>query len=255
MTCLWEDLKGVRTAIQALIDIALIAVRNQQGLRKYLTDTDDDIDGRATIVTLQKMLKLVNRVTGNSNGSLGLHPAVYFYGPTGRHSNPMFMGVMSLIGRKVSNNDQTFFNKFTVVREKLETILIERKDLIATILQKHLSAKRVEKHELFLDQLIDYLHKNDIPSDTDIVNIAGLNGKIVVGEFSELKKDFSDDDKSQVFIKSALSSAIQCPICNGYLDVEKSVSYDHIKRLQDGGSGSANNCQLTHPYCNQSVKN
>lgn len=247
--------KGVRTAIQALIDIALIAVRNQQGLPKYLTDTDDDIDGRATIVTLQKMLKLVNRVTGNSNGSLGLHPAVYFYGPTGRHSNPMFMGVMSLIGRKVSNNDQTFFNKFTVVREKLETILIERKDLIATILQKHLSAKRVEKHELFLDQLIDYLHKNYIPSDTDIVNIAGLNGKIVVGEFSELKKDFSDDDKSQVFIKSALSSALQCPICNGYLDVEKSVSYDHIKRLQDGGSGSANNCQLTHPYCNQSVKN
>jgi len=36
---------------------------------------------------------------------------------------------------------------------------------------------------------------------------------------------------------------------------EKSVSYDHIVRVRDGGPGDLDNLQLTHPYCNQAVRN
>ncbi|MCV5626719.1 HNH endonuclease [Escherichia coli] len=43
-------------------------------------------------------------------------------------------------------------------------------------------------------------------------------------------------------------------MCQGYLDTEKSVSYDHIVRVREGGDGNSDNVQLTHPYCNQSVK-
>ncbi|WP_373366665.1 HNH endonuclease [Vibrio parahaemolyticus] len=43
-------------------------------------------------------------------------------------------------------------------------------------------------------------------------------------------------------------------MCNGYLDVDKSVSYDHIERVREGGHGMATNIQLTHPYCNQTIK-
>lgn len=247
--------KGVRTSIQALIDLALISVRDQSGNPKLISDEQDDIDGTLTIKTLKKMSDLVSRVTGNVNGSLGLHPAVYFYGPTGRHSNPMFMGVISLIGRKISNNDKQFFVKFTNVRSKLEDILINKKDLFATILQKNISMKRAEKHEQLLDQIINFLNKSGVPTDEDIVEMAGLDGKLIVGNFESDKKNFSNDDKSKVFIQAALASAIKCPICNGYLAVEKSVSYDHIHRLEDGGKGSAKNCQLSHPYCNQSIKN
>ena len=50
-------------------------------------------------------------------------------------------------------------------------------------------------------------------------------------------------------------TAIKCPICNGYLDPEKSVSYDHVVRRREEGTGDEENCQLTHPYCNQSIKN
>lgn len=246
--------KGVRTALQALIDLALIAARNQQGNPKGINDTNDDIDGLETISVLTKTVALVRRVTGNDGGSLGLHPAVYFYGPTGRHSSPMFMGTMTLFGRKLANNDPSFFKKFTRIRSNLEDILVSKKDLIATILQKHVSPKRVDKYADFLDKVINQLYNGQIPSDLELVTMAGLDGKIIVGNSKEYAKDFSDDVKSEVFINSALISAIKCPICNGYIDVEKSVSYDHVVRAREGGSGNIANCHLTHPYCNQSVK-
>lgn len=246
--------KGVRTALQVLIDLALIAVRNQQGLPKGIYDTADDLDGTETITVLTKTLALVRRVTGNDGGSLGLHPAVYFYGPTGRHSGPMFMGTMTLVGRKLSNNDKTFFQKFTKVRSQLEGVLVNSKDLIATILQKHVSPKRVERYADFLDALVCHIYENENPSELDIVKMSGLDGKIVVGSDSDVPKEFSDDAKSEVFITAALSSSIKCPICEGYLDTEKSVSYDHIVRAREGGVGNSSNCHLTHPYCNQSVK-
>lgn len=246
--------KGVRTALQALIDMALIATRNQQGFPKGIYDTADDITGADTISVLTNTLALAKRVTGNDGGSLGLHPAVYFYGPTGRHSSPMFMGTMALIGKKLSNNDKAFFLNFTSVRSKLEEILVNHKDLIATILQKHVSPKRVEKYAGFLDELISHLTTNDTPSELELVKMAGLDGKIVVGSGADFKKEFSDDTKSEAFINVALRSSIKCPLCDGYLDTEKSVSYDHVVRAREGGVGHTNNCHLTHPYCNQSVK-
>lgn len=246
--------KGVRTALQALIDLALIATKNQQGLPKNIYDTSDDFSGVETIHVLTKTLALAKRVTGNDGGSLGLHPAVYFYGPTGRHSGPMFMGTMSLVGRKLANNDKSFFQKFTSVRSELEKILVHHKDLIATILQKHVSPKRVEKYANFLDELIVHLSNNKTASELDLVKMAGLDGKIVVGGSMDAPKDFSDDAKSEAFINIALSSSMKCPLCGGYLDTEKSVSYDHVIRARDGGVGHSSNCHLTHPYCNQSVK-
>lgn len=246
--------KGVRTALQTLIDLALIANRDQQGNPKGVEETKDDFNGEETVNVIKKTLVLAKRVTGNDSGSLGLHPAVYFYGPTGRHSGPMFMGTMALIGRKITNNDKNFFQKFTKIRSILEDILIGQKELIATILQKHVSPKRVGKYADFLDGLIDLLSDGTTITEEILVKTAGLDGKIVIGSSSDVSKDFSDDTKSGVFIRLALSSSLKCPICNGYIDMEKSVSYDHVVRARDGGDGHASNCHLTHPYCNQSIK-
>jgi hypothetical protein len=246
--------KGIRTALQVLIDLILIAIRDQQGHPKDISSAPDDSDGTDTINVLGKALVLAKRITGNDGGSLGLHPAVYFYGPTGRHSGPMFMGTVSLVGKKLSNNDQMFFKKFTSVRAKLEAILVDQKDLIATILQKHVSAKRVDKYATLLDGIIFKLYSQQSVTETDLITLAGLDGKIVIGVSSDATKQFSDDSKSEVFIRVALSSSIKCPLCGGYLDTEKSVSYDHVVRAREGGLGQSNNCQLTHPYCNQSLK-
>ena len=84
---------------------------------------------------------------------------------------------------------------------------------------------------------------------------AGLVRKVFVGSDSNSTEKFSDNTKSAAFIRNALKSALKCPICQGYLDPIRSVSYDHVTRVQVGGLGSLENCDLTHPYCNQSVKN
>lgn len=246
--------RGVRTAMQALIELMLIASRNQEGMPKKIDDTTDDVDGDGTIQVLKRTYSLAKRVTGNDSGSLGLHPAVYFYGPTGRHSGPMFMGTMMLLARKVVNNDSSFFKKFTNARSSLEDLLVSQKDLIATILQKNVSHRRVERYADLIDGLIKMINDKKTPTEQDIVSLSGLEGKIVVGIDTKIGNDFSDDTKSKTFINIALKSAIRCPICNGYLDAEKSVSYDHLVRQREGGSGASSNCSLTHPFCNQSVK-
>ncbi|MGX4641986.1 GmrSD restriction endonuclease domain-containing protein [Massilia sp. SYSU DXS3249] len=246
--------KSVRTAIQALIDLCLIAVRDQSGKPTSVEETAEDADGKDTVSVLLKLSKLAQRVSGNENGSLGLHPAVYFYGPTGRHSNSMFMGTMSLIARAIANNNKSFFDNFTEVRERLERILIEDKETIATILQKHPSKRRVEKYEEFLAGLIKSLKAGETPDGPLLVKLLGLEGKIVIGRDVQRPTAFSDDAKSVVFLRNALKSALRCPTCRGYLDTEKSISYDHVKPVRAGGVGDPDNCELMHPYCNQSVK-
>lgn len=247
--------KGVRMALKVLIEVILISIRNHLAEPKQISDTNDDLTGDETILVLRKALILAKKITGNDKGSLGLHPAVYFYGPSGRHSSPMFMGTLLLIHKKLLNNDVNFFKKFTLIRAQLESILIEQKDLIATILQKLISTRRDSTYASMLDKMISNLSDNVPVNPESIVNLAGLDGKIVTGTNSNGSINFSDDTKAEVFIRTALKSAIKCPICNGYIDAVKSVSYDHITRKADGGTGHISNAQLTHPYCNQSIKN
>jgi hypothetical protein len=248
---------GVRAALQVLIEFILAANRNQAGEPKHLKDQDDDEIGEGTQRVLNRAAVLASRMSGNSNGSLGLHPAIYFYGPTGRHLIPMFLGMSLLVSRKLINNDKDFFRRFTDVRARLEHILIEQKDLIATVLQRTISKYRVSNYADLIEKLVTALSSDPGKTITEgeIVIFAGLTGKILTGVTVEPGTKFSDETKSAVFIKVALKSAIKCPICGGYLDTGKSVSYDHVKEKAVGGQGDEDNCQLTHPYCNQAVKN
>lgn len=246
--------KGVRAALQVLIEFILTANKNQQGEPSGIDKYNDDETGQETVDVLTKAVRLAKRISGNDQGSLGLHPAIYFYGPTGRHVSPLFMGTAALISQKLANNDKTFFNTFTSVRGKLETLLILDKPFIATILQKIIGPKRVVQYANLLDKIISHLAEKGEVTDQDLVEYAKLVGKVFVGDQKSNSKNFSDDNKSATFISTALKSAIKCPICDGYLDPQKSISYDHVEPKRDGGLGSFENCQLTHPYCNQSIK-
>lgn len=246
--------RGVRTALEALIELSLIATRDSLGNPRSIDKTQDDTTGAETLRTLNKTLSLMQRLTGNDKGSLGLHPAVYFYGPTGRHSSPMFMGTVGLFAQKLANNNAGYFAKFTTVRAELERVLVNNKDLISIILQRVQSYRRTERFQALLDSLVQGLLGGSSITEDFIVTATGFTGKILTGSSTKTSKEFSDDTKSEAFIRSALSNALKCPICNGFLDVAKSVSYDHGKRVREGGVGGPENCALTHPYCNQSIK-
>ena len=246
--------KGIRTALQILIDFISIANSNQQRGVIKLEDYPDDINGDGTLDVLKKTISLASRITGNDRGSLGLHPAIYFYGPTGRHSSAMFLGTASLINEKLDQNNKSFFTKFTKVRCKLEEVLITNKDLIATALQKHMSNKRMNIFKELLEKIVQYLSEDKDVSQDDLIVFSQLDGKLISGDAQSSNSRISEEQKSKLFINVALKNALTCPICGGYLDVEKSVSYDHIERVREGGNGHSDNVQLTHPYCNQTIK-
>jgi len=247
--------KGVRVALKTLLDFSLIAAKNQQGKPGTLSEHPDDTDGHGTLDVLKRIWELASRITGNDHGSLGLHPAVYFYGPSGQHQVPMFMGTALLLKRKLLDNDPTFFPTFAARRQRLEQVLVDHKATIATILQGYVSRHRVERYFQFLEKLIERLGKSEPVTSEEVVNMSGLIGKIFIGAGPTSSPAFSNDVKSEVFIRKALESAVRCSICQGYLDANKSVSYDHVVRRQEGGTGEAANCEMTHPFCNQSIKN
>lgn len=66
--------------------------------------------------------------------------------------------------------------------------------------------------------------------------------------------DFGKDAKSAVFLRDALKEPLRCGICQGLIH-RNAISIDHIVRRSEGGKGEPDNGQLTHPYCNTTVKN
>jgi len=223
-----------------------------------------DVDGSETVIVLEKTNKLLNWITGNDKGSLGLHPAVYFYSASGRHVNPMFLGTLLLVAKRLKFNDKDFFKRFTSIRANLEKTLIKNKPILASLVNRAGHKKRTEYYCSLFESMIDYLlslkkkgaeMNGYFLSEAEILQLAHFEGNILAGSSITNATKISEDAKNAVFIDTALSSAITCPICYGYLDPSKSVSYDHIIRVEDGGKGSAKNAQLTHPYCNMSIKN
>jgi hypothetical protein len=165
------------------------------------------------------------------------------------------LGTAKIISEKLMNNDSDFFLYFSKNREKIENVLIENKELIATILQKLGSVKRVNSYSKLINSIYLAAKQGKEITDNDIIDWVGLTGKIFVGNEKSTSSNVSDETKNKVFIHTALKSAPKCPLCGGYIDTNKSISYDHIIRKQDGGLGDSDNIQITHPYCNQSIKN
>jgi len=239
--------------LSLLIEFLSIA-DSTQVLNKGIASYEDDIDGSATTAVLKGALTVARRITGNSNGSLGLHPAVYFYNERGKHSRFLFLGMVLLISRKLKDNDSGFFQKFIRARGKMEEFLIENKSLIGILLQNMSKQTRVSKmRDLYAFLIEGYANGNMIKVEEAIEHL-GARGRILDITTAAQSAVFSDDTKSALFVKRALDAAIKCSVCRGLLDPGKSVSYDHIIPVRDGGTGDVSNGDLVHPYCNQSVK-
>jgi hypothetical protein len=72
-------------------------------------------------------------------------------------------------------------------------------------------------------------------------------------EDTPFRKKFSRDIQTAGYLKSALDTALRCSECGARLHT-KSMSKDHVTRIEDGGKGEPDNLQFTHPYCNTGYK-
>jgi len=70
-------------ALALLIEFLTITGRASPPM-KLIHEYDDDLTGELTSSVLRRTLSVVRRMTTNSSGSLGLHPAVYYYSDKGK---------------------------------------------------------------------------------------------------------------------------------------------------------------------------
>lgn len=233
----------------------LVNIANDIKQDKTNNEIKDDLDGAESIRFLKNTRKIVNRVTGTHPSSLGLHPAVYFYSQTGRYQPGAFLGMALWLKEMEKRN---YYSKFTAQRKQFEEFILGHKTFAsqATINQRggYSGAKRLQElYQTILECLI---------AGKDIISTLQADKR-----FSFLKTDeeqdidlstsrleFSTETKSATFLRNALGSALRCRICQGLI-YSGSISIDHIQRKADGGTGSPENAQLTHPYCNTTVKN
>jgi hypothetical protein len=221
-----------------------------------LTEVEDDVDGKATVKYLKNCQKTLNRITGTHPSSLGLHPVVYFYSNTGRYQPTAFFGVIEFIKYLETSN---LFKEFIKVRQKFEEFILKYKMLPIQVVYKYGSGMKGYQPmknllTFIFDKIIEDNSENEIiekmvkdhnfsylqPHDVSQPTLSGAT--------------FSKDTKSAIFFRDALKEPLRCRICGGLIHFN-SISIDHIQRKQDGGLGTIDNAQLTHPFCNTGVKN
>lgn len=242
-------------ALAVLIDFLTVANSKSIDELDEADSYDDDESGDKTIDVLKGGLKIASRITGNSSESLGLHPAVYFTNDKGKHSRFLFLGIAAAITDRLRNNDDGWFKKFTKSRKAIERFLIDNKSAIGIVLQNLSRKQRIPKMRGMFEFLVSETYAGKALDPERVFKHLGISGKIYDLTTIQRGVAFSDDAKSQIFYRQAIEKAHVCPICEGLLDTAKSVSYDHITRVRDGGTGAVENGQLVHPYCNSSIKN
>jgi hypothetical protein len=240
-------------ALSLLIEFLTIAGSRAQKVMPIGDYLDDDT-GDGTIKVLLNTREVLRRLTGNGPSSLGLHPAVYFYNEQGKYSRFLFLGMTALITEKLRNNDSSWFKIFTNVRHKIEQFLINNKSTIGLVLQNMSRSQRISKMRDLFDFLVSEAAKGEGLEIEKAIAHMGLRGRILDVNSTQLTPHISDETKSMIFIQNAITKALRCPICDGLLDPSKSVSYDHILPVREGGSGHIANTQLVHPYCNSGYK-
>ncbi|WP_419904852.1 HNH endonuclease [Kiloniella sp.] len=242
-------------ALNLLMDFIEIAASEKDKPKEQWAINTDDEDGLKTVDALKKCMRVMKRVTGNEPGSMGLHPAVYFYNHRGKHSDYLFLAVVSLFSEALQNNDTLFFKKFSNCRHTLEEFLVRNKAVINQSIIQIGSSSRVNRLKIMFKELItSFTNKEDINVEK-LLSILKLEGKLVAAELQNATKAFTKESKSAIYLKQSLDNAVSCPICNGYIDSTRSLSYDHIERVREGGTGTIENGQITHPYCNSAIKN
>lgn len=232
------------------------------------TTLPDDLTGEKTVEFLKRCRQLVRRISGLHASSLGMHPVVYFYGTTGRYQPTAFLATIELIKSMENAKDGAGFTLFTSIRPQFEEFLLRHKHFISQITYKYGTRLKTSKVDgwrggvsrlnylwiFVINKLLAKVPENEIISQMQQdPKLSFLQPREANTPERAQSSDFSTDSKSATFMKEAVTSLLRCKICNGAIHVN-SISIDHIVPKREGGPGIADNGQLTHPYCNTTIK-
>ncbi len=215
----------------------------------------EDLTGDKTVELLKNCRKVTQRINSKHPSSLGLHPVVYFYTSAGKSKLGSFYGVVTLM---LDLEKTKSFSKFTEVRKDFEWVIWQH-DMVPQIVSKSSAIEARDKVKNFYLKVVEKLSqgvdKKNVIKEIIAEKAFGTLKTKAKSDADEIQsKDFSRETKAAAYIREALPGTPRCKICGGYLP-SRFNSIDHIQRKADGGLGSLENAQLTHPYCNTTFKN
>ncbi|GAB1543257.1 hypothetical protein NUACC21_59310 [Scytonema sp. NUACC21] len=216
----------------------------------------NDENGEKTLSLLKSIRKALRRVNDIHPSSLGLHPAIYIYSSSGNFRVSCFHAVIEFSKKLEQKHKLDIFTKY---RADFESILMASDNIIQQIVRKVRQANKailpiVNYFEAVLDELSKGVPAQDVLKNVLLKKEFSYLTMEVIEQTETKASSFSKDTKSAAFIREAIKVAPRCSICNGLLHT-KSIQIDHKIRKQDGGTGSLENAQLSHPYCNSTYKN
>lgn len=220
---------------------------------KSVVKLEDDTDGTQTLKFLERIKRVALLITHNEySGSLGLDQAVYSYGVTGKFHTAAFLASMKFAMELKAQNKT---RKFTQVREGFEEFLVRHKSFINQIGHSKGSRTRSLESLMTMHRTVMESLLNGVRDDNEI--IAKLKETPKLAELSApqsedtspAQKRFSKSVVAAAVVRDILKSRNKCNLCGARVP-PFARSKDHIIPLKDGGTGTLDNLQFTHPYCN-----
>lgn len=234
-----------------------IKIADSTRKRSTKDELEKDEDGLQTLAFLRSVQRRVIKITGTAPATIGPHPAVYFYTLGGTFQPAAFLATVELFHVLEEKNQLIAFTK---VRSQFEDFILANKIFLTQIVHRLGSGARSRARilQLFLvvisgfwsrDDAIKIAHNLSEDADFSFLSTSDLGDK----EDGD-NRSFSRALKTAAYLRDALEGALRCSICGARMH-KNSIQVDHIHRKQDGGDNSLQNANLSHPFCNSTVKN
>ncbi|EFI51549.1 DUF262 domain-containing protein [Afipia sp. 1NLS2] len=209
----------------------------------------DDEDGTATVGHLTAARSMVWRICSTHPSSLGLHPALYFYSPSGVFQPAALLSFVSLF----KTWDTPEFKTFTAIRSKFEEFLLAHRGITEAVRKIGGGAKSRPRIISFYRTIIENLQSGKSPEEVHSLLKKDAKFEFMFGDAFDddtgtVTSRFPRDVKGAAFLREALPTAPKCPTCGGILH-RNGMHAGHIEPRREGGSGKLANAQMQHPFC------
>jgi uncharacterized protein DUF262 len=232
-----------------------VGIADSSRKRGATDDLQEDQDGSETIKFLTRVRAALWRVCSTHASSLGLHPALYFYTPSGVFQATALLTYLTLF----RDWDTPEFRKFTAVRASFEQFLLSNRGITEAIRKLGSGVRSRPRITSLYKRIIEDLRAGKSVQDVTADLAKDQEYGFIVAQpnmlFSSAPADgkFSRDTKGGTFLRDALPTAPKCPTCGGIMHRNGMHSGHQIPR-RDGGSADMSNAHMQHPFCNSTVQ-
>jgi hypothetical protein len=215
----------------------------------------EDADGTETIKYLTRARGMLWRLCSNNPSSLGLHPLLYFYSPSGVFQQTALMSFVALF----KDYKTADFLEFTTVRAKFEEFLMAHRSITEAVRKLGSGSRSRPRVVSLYKAVIRKLREGKSPDVvfTELSETKEFSFLLTVPPemFLEAEmggKAFARDTKGAAYLRDALPTAPKCPVCGGLMH-RNGMQAGHVKARREGGSSHLRNAAMQHPFCNSTA--